>query len=229
MNRKQRRDAHTENVIREIFGEENGQLGLEIADKMTDGQLVQVGKAVTAKLETAKELKPSSDLFKSNCYSLYDKTPEQIAVDAQAIKNRVQERAEKTFQKKLKNGTAITIDLHDKTPEEIDLMRKQMDFAAAKRVEKMRNSKILGTADSIAEVASLPGTYGKKAFNFVKQNPVKCIAGATGVFMLGKMLFGDDEKGGSSLFNFRNLMLTGLAVVVGGAYLFHSKPEAYNH
>jgi len=65
---KSMRNPHLDQAMLQVFGNENGQIGLMASHKITDEQLVQMGAAATQKMagfDTSNH-KPSSDLFKSN-------------------------------------------------------------------------------------------------------------------------------------------------------------------
>lgn len=218
-----------ERQLLKMLDDEQGQVGVKVARDLSDDALIEIGATIVEEAEKmdTQDLKPSPDLFKSNVYSIHDKSPEQLAVDLQVIKDRIAENQEKAFQKKVAKGEAIRIDLKGKSLEEIDTMFKQQNTEAARRRERERrfsDNPIIATADSVAEFASTPIEYGKKAWNVVKENPGKAIAGAGAAYALCKLVQGEDGEG----IDFTNLLLIGLTVVVGGAWMYNGQPELFN-
>lgn len=223
-----RRDPLLEQSMLQIFGNENGQIGLMASHEITDEQLVQMGAAATQKMAglDTSNLKPSPDLFETNVYSLHDKTPEQMAVDLKAIRDRIAQKQEVAFQEKIADGEAVRIDLRGKTLEEVDFMNKQMNTEAAKRREKEQefsDNPFVSALDSISEAAVVPVSYGKKALKLVKDNPIKSLAGAGGALALWKM-FDNDGEG----VDLRKMLLIGLALVIGSAWMYGQKPKVFN-
>lgn len=223
------RGPRLEQSMLQIFGNENGQIGLMASHKITDEQLVQMGAAANEKMGSldTSNLKPSADLFKTRVYSLHDKTPEQLAVDLKAIRDRIAQQHEAAFQEKVESGEALRIDLRGKTLEEVDLMNKQLSTEAAKRhkrEQEFSDNPIISVLDSVSEAAGVSVSYGKKAMSLIKENPGKSIAGASAAFALWKM-FDNDGEG----IDIGKLLLIGLALVIGSAWMYDQQPKTFNN
>lgn len=220
-------------IFNELFGEEVAQPGLEALQSLSEGQVAVIGAtalAVTKDMDFSG-LEASPDLFDSNVYTLYDKSPEQIAFDAKALKERMQVRDDLAFKMKCLNGEAQVIDLKGKSLEEIEVMSKEMGLAAFRRREKeesFSDNPFIGSLDAIAEVVTpavdIFTSTAEKATNFVKENPGLSIAGGLGTAGLMKMLM----NGGFNNLDLGDLLLVGSLLLVGGSWLHSTKPDKFN-
>ena len=217
-----------------IYGEEVATQAFHQMRKLPEREIAHIGATALVASSTMKTagLKPSPDLFDSNVYTLFDKTPEQIAVDAKAIRDRLDFRKELQFKMKCVNGEAVKIDLSGKTADEITLLNRKMNAEAAKRAEREANfsdNPIIGGLDYVSAVVTpvfeTIGKTAKATTNFVKDNPGMSIAGALGGGAVVKMLM----NGGLGNIDFGDLLLVGSILLVGSTWMHSNKPEMFNN
>jgi hypothetical protein len=164
-------------------------------------------------------------------YTFFDKTPEQIAVDAKAIKQRLDARKDLNFKMRCINGEAVRVELAGKSSDEILAMNKRMNADAARRNEaeqKFSDNPIISSLDTVASVATpavktLEKT-AKTATEFVKENPGTSIAGLLGGGALLKMI----SNGQLSGLELKDLIVIGALFLVGTTWMHSVYPEKFN-